>query len=36
MKYYNMKYHNTVQPADIGWPIGNGKKLSCTIACCLA
>ena len=25
-----------VQPADIGWPTGNGKKLSCTQACCLA
>ena len=20
---------STVQPADIGWPTGNGKKLSC-------
>ena len=26
----------TVQPADIGWPIGNGKKLSNSRACCLA
>ena len=25
-----------VQPADIGWPTGNGKKLSCSQACCLA
>ena len=25
-----------LQPADIGWPTGNGKKLSCTQACCLA
>ena len=22
----------TVQPADIGWPTGNGKKLSCSQA----
>ena len=27
---------STLQPADIGWPTGNGKKLSCTQACCLA
>ena len=27
---------NTVQPADIGWPTGNGKKLSNSQACCLA
>ena len=26
----------TVQPADIGWPTGNGKKVSCIQACCLA
>ena len=26
----------TVQPADIGWPTGNGKKLSNSQACCLA
>ena len=25
-----------LQPAGIGWPTGNGKKLSCTQACCLA
>ena len=25
-----------VQPADIGWPTGNGKKLSNSQACCLA
>ena len=25
-----------VQPADIGWPTGNGKKLSSSQACCLA
>ena len=25
-----------VQPADIGWPTGNGKKLSNCQACCLA
>ena len=25
-----------LQPADIGWPTGNGKKLSCSQACCLA
>ena len=25
-----------VQPADIGWPTGNGKKLSCSQACCHA
>ena len=25
-----------VQPADIGWPTGNGKKLSCRQACCLS
>ena len=24
-----------VQPADIGWPTGNGKKLSNSQACCL-
>ena len=23
---------STVQPADIGWPTGNGKKLSCSQA----
>ena len=26
----------TIQFADIGGPTGNGKKLSCTQACCLA
>ena len=26
----------TVQPADIGWPTGNGKKVSNSQACCLA
>ena len=25
-----------VQPEDIGWPTGNGKKLSNSQACCLA
>ena len=25
-----------IQPADIGWPTGNGKKLSKGQACCLA
>ena len=25
-------YIDTVQPADIGWPKGNGKKLSCSQA----
>ena len=25
-----------IQPADIGWPTGNGKKLSNRQACCLA
>ena len=25
-----------IQPADIGWPTGNGKKLSNSQACCLA
>ena len=25
-----------IQPADIGWPTGNGKKLSNCQACCLA
>ena len=25
-----------VQPADIGWPTGNGMKLSNSQACCLA
>ena len=25
-----------LQPADIGWPTGNGKKLSKSQACCLA
>ena len=28
--------HTSVQPADIGWPTGNGKKLSKSQACCLA
>ena len=27
---------NILQPADIGWPTGYGKKLSCSQACCLA
>ena len=27
---------DTVQPAVIGWPTGNGKKLSNSQACCLA
>ena len=27
---------SAVQPADIGWPTGNGKKLSKIQACCLA
>ena len=27
---------NQLQPADIGWPTGNGKKLSNCQACCLA
>ena len=27
---------HTIQPADIGWPTGNGKKLSNSQACCLA
>ena len=27
---------NLIQPADIGWPTGNGKKLSNSPACCLA
>ena len=25
-----------LQPADIEWPTGNGEKLSCSQACCLA
>ena len=25
-----------LQPADIGWPTGNGKKVSNSQACCLA
>ena len=25
-----------IQPADIGWPTGNGKKLSKSQACCLS
>ena len=25
-----------IQPADIGWPTGNGKQQSCSQACCLA
>ena len=28
--------HSSLQPADIGWPTGNGKKLSNCQACCLA
>ena len=27
---------NGVQPADIGWPTGNGKELNNSQACCLA
>ena len=27
---------DVVQPADIGWPTGNGKELSNSQACCLA
>ena len=39
INYSNIRSKNLllhVQPADIGWPTGNGKKLSCTQACCLA
>ena len=28
--------HLSVQPPDIGWPTGNGKKVSNSQACCLA
>ena len=34
--YLKHIYNIIVQPADIGWPTGNGKKLSNTQACCLA
>ena len=27
---------DSLQPADIGWPTGNGKKLSKSQGCCLA
>ena len=29
-------YCQTLQPADIGWPTGNGEKLNNSQACCLA
>ena len=33
---HNLVLPFSVQPEDIGWPTGNGKKLSNSQACCLA
>ena len=30
------QFLSTIQPAEIGWPAGNGMKLSNSQACCLA
>ena len=35
-KYMTSALQSIVQPTDIGWHTGNGKKLSCSQACCLA
>ena len=34
--HFDLQFFLYVQPADIGWPTGNGKKLSKSQACCLA
>ena len=33
---FRVQHYHPVQPADIGWPTGNGEKLSNSQACCQA